>query len=412
MSESLSLLSDGPEYTARQHAAFTPPDVQLSDLRRAIPKDAFRRSTLKALWGMGPVFLLTVVMSYAGLYIDWFVACLGWSAIPTRLLKWTLWTLYWNIQGVAWAGLWSIGHEAGHNNVSQNKWVNHGVGMACHSFLFLPYFSWRITHLRHHKTAGSMELEEVYVPHVRSYYKLPPPQEASQNDYKEVFEELPIFLLVRFCAMQFLGLHTYLTLNTMGSQRYPEGSNHWNPYSGLFTKEEYTYVSASNAGLVATVLLLRLLASHTSTSFVFKYYFIPFLISNHWIMAMTFLQHSDPTVPFYRGKSWTRTRGALSTIDRPFFGWVGVVFFLGVNHHHTTHHLFANIPFYNLPMAHEAIRPLLGDAYNYDSTPILRALWRSFTQCLFVEEEGDVLFFKNSEGVAKRQVKDDGFPNK
>lgn len=58
-------------------------------------------------------------------------------------------------------------------------------------------------------------------------------------------------------------------------------------------------------------------------------------------------------------------------------------------------------------MAHEAIRPLLGDAYNYDSTPILRALWRSFTQCLFVEEEGGVLFYRNSAGVAKRQVKDD-----
>ena len=56
-------------------------------------------------------------------------------------------------------------------------------------------------------------------------------------------------------------------------------------------------------------------------------------------------------------------------------------------------------------MAHEAIRPLLGDAYNFDSTPILRALWRSFTQCIFVEEHGDVLFYKNNDGVAKRQTK-------
>lgn len=118
--------------------------------------------------------------------------------------------------------------QAGHNNVSQNKWVNHGVGMVSHSFLFLPYFSWRITHLRHHKTAGSMELEEVYVPHLRSYYKLPPPQQASQNDYMEVFEELPIFLLARFFAMQFFGLRTSISCFacSLRSHRRPPQRRH------------------------------------------------------------------------------------------------------------------------------------------------------------------------------------------
>ena len=30
------------------------------------------------------------------------------------------------------------------------------------------------------------------------------------------------------------------------------------------------------------------------------------------------------------------------------------------------------------------------------------ALWRSFTQCTFIEPEGDVLFFKNQRGEAVR----------
>lgn len=32
--------------------------------------------------------------------------------------------------------------------------------------------------------------------------------------------------------------------------------------------------------------------------------------------------------------------------------------------------------------------------------PVLYAVWRSFTQCVFVEDEGDIIFFKNWYGEA------------
>ena len=35
--------------------------------------------------------------------------------------------------------------------------------------------------------------------------------------------------------------------------------------------------------------------------------------------------------------------------------------------------------------------------------PTLYALWRSFTQCTFIEPDGDVVFFKNQQGEAVRQ---------
>ncbi|EIW53388.1 fatty acid conjugase [Trametes versicolor FP-101664 SS1] len=398
------MLADGAEYTARMHTAFTPPDIDLLVLRRAIPNEAFRRSTSRALVGIAPVFLASGLFILLGWNIDTQVSRLALPGIWRDLLKWLLWLVYWNGQGIAWAGLWSVGHEADHDNISPLKWVNHGIGLVCHSLIFTPYFSWRLTHIRHHKTSGNIDTEEVYVPHLRSAYRLPPPGKATKRDYQEAFEESPIFQLCRLCGMQLLGLHTYLTWNTMGSKRYPKGANHWNPYSGLFTQDEYAAVHVSNVAIAAMFTSLYVLARCTSWTFIVKIYLIPFLLTNHWVMAMTFLQHSCPTVPFYRSRAWSRTRGALSTIDRPFLGWVGKYIFLGVNHHHTTHHLFAMIPFYNLPMAHNAIRPLLGDAYNYDSTPVLRALWRSFVHCLFVEDEGDVVFYKDATGSARRAV--------
>ena len=47
---------------------------------------------------------------------------------------------------------------------------------------------------------------------------------------------------------------------------------------------------------------------------------------------------------------------------------------------------------------------MLGPSYTYDSTNIFRALWRSFTECVFVEDEGDIVFYKNKDGAAQRAL--------
>ena len=65
-------------------------------------------------------------------------------------------------------------------------------------------------------------------------------------------------------------------------------------------------------------------------------------------------------------KSWTFARGALATVDRPVFGWIGVFFWNNVSvsagfllfftdlslndprqiaHNHVAHHFFVTIPF-------------------------------------------------------------------
>jgi hypothetical protein len=36
--------------------------------------------------------------------------------------------------------------------------------------------------------------------------------------------------------------------------------------------------------------------------------------------------------------------------------------------------------------------------------PSFYALYRSFTQCQFIEDEGDIIFYKNREGKAVRAI--------
>lgn len=76
-----------------------------------------------------------------------------------------------------------------------------------------------------------------------------------------------------------------------------------------------------------------------------KYFWIPWFGLSHWVIFMTFLQHTDQKAPRYRGKAWTWTRGAAATVDRDFLGWQGRFFMHGLAHWHVIHHYFPKFPF-------------------------------------------------------------------
>jgi fatty acid desaturase len=59
------------------------------------------------------------------------------------------------------------------------------------------------------------------------------------------------------------------------------------------------------------------------------------------VIMITYLHHTDPNLPHYRGKEWNFQRGAAATVDRPFLGWQGRFFLHDVAHYHVVHHVSA-----------------------------------------------------------------------
>lgn len=92
--------------------------------------------------------------------------------------------------------------QAGHGGISTNGMINSITGFTLHTFLFVPYFAWRHSHHLHHKSTGSIERDENFVPATRSGLKIKPENEVTKQDYREMFEETPIFTLVRIIFMQ------------------------------------------------------------------------------------------------------------------------------------------------------------------------------------------------------------------
>ncbi|KAJ7475899.1 delta-12 fatty acid desaturase [Mycena latifolia] len=403
------LFQDSPEYENRKKTPFSPPQILISEIHAAVPKHLFRKSTVKGLFYYARDILFTFLAGKLGSMIDPFcqkvedVYDLG-STI-NFILRSSLWAVYWHWQGVIMAGLWTLAHEAGHGTLSDYNWVNHFIGYTLHTFLLVPYYAWRSSHRAHHKKTMSIEDDENYVPRTRSDFGLPPAGQARMTDYHDIFEETPIYSLLRLIVMQAVGLQAYLTVNALGSPKYPPGTNHFHPSSALFKAHERIGIVASDIGLCFMIMLLIQFGNHFGPGPLFRLYFLPYMWANHWIVALTFLHHSDPTIPHYRRQEWSFLRGAVSTVDRPLLGWAGRFFLKNVSHDHIAHHLFSSVPFYNQPEVTEHIKPVLKNHYNYDSTNTFRALYRTFTECLFIEDEGDIVFYKNRHGKAARMLR-------
>lgn len=130
---------------------------------------------------------------------------------------------------------------------------------------------------------------------------------------------------------------------------------------------------------------------------------------NHWLVLITFLQHTDPILPHYRPAEFTFPRGALSTLDRSLLGdlgslagWIGATATHGISETHVLHHVSSKIPHYNAWEASDALRKRLAQEGLVLSGPPggWKEMYRCFKECKFVEDEGNVVFYKNARGLA------------
>ncbi|CAI6000735.1 unnamed protein product [Closterium sp. NIES-65] len=497
---------------------FAKPPFTLGDLRRAIPPHCFQRSLLRS-----SAYLL-IDLAFAALFlyattrfddIHQLVDPAVESRLPAHLQPYVrpavsviLWGLYTWLQGCVCTGLWVIAHECGHGAFSDYAFVNDTVGMVVHSWLLVPYFSWKYSHRRHHSNTGSLENDEVRVcagakravseylqhpfgrvlsifitltpscPHSlspRQVYvparreQLGPVSEYLQHPFGRVLSIL-VFVPARreqlgpvseylqhpfgrervsvpvptlFCYLTFtptpgvcagekgavgasvcasekgaagasvfvparreqlgpvseylqhpfgrvlsifitltLGWPLYLAFNVSGHEYKGVHANHFSPYSGIFCDRERFWVVVSDLGLLGVLGCLYSLGSAYGLAWVLKVYVCPLLIVNMFLVLITLLQHTHPALPHFDSTEWEWLRGALATVDRDY-GYLNIV-----HHHiadtHVAHHIFSTMPHYHAEEATRAIKPILKDYYQFDGTPIVKALWREVSQCVCV----------------------------
>ena len=343
-------------------SAMGPLPFTMKDVVRAVPEPWRRPVAWKSF-------------AYLALDLACIAGLLGFAATIYRSGAWYLWPLYWVAQGTMFWALFLIAHDTGHGSFSRRRWINDLVGYLCHTPLLVPYDAWRISHRKHHQNTGHVRDDESHVPMVQKQYgRLPP----AFRWYR------------RFLSYTAVSFPFYLLLNNFG--RRPQ--SHFNPYAPMFHASERKLVWRSTAAVVCFVALLSFLGHTFGWRGLLLFYAGPYVVFSQWFIIVTFLHHTETSVPWYHEGDWSWLRGSLSTVDRSY----GPV--LDFLHHniglHVPHHLLPSVPHYHLRQVARAIRPVLGDHYRTSNEPIIKAYYRIVGRADVVGDGPGPVFFRRA----------------
>nr|AAM97924.1 delta-12 desaturase [Amylomyces rouxii] len=361
------------------------PNFTIKEIRDAIPAHCFRRDTFRSFTHVLHDIIIMSILAIGASYID---------SIPNTYARIALWPLYWIAQGIVGTGVWVIGHECGHQAFSPSKTINNSVGYVLHTALLVPYHSWRFSHSKHHKATGHMSKDQVFVPSTRKEYGLPPREQDPEVDGPhDALDEVPLLSCIA-CSFNLPLAGLFISSPMSLVKITPVGLLISTPSVLSTIENQFWDVMSSTAGVLGMIgflaycgQVLALLLSSSTMLF-------PYLNVNFWLVLITYLQHTDPKLPHYRENVWNFQRGAALTVDRSY-GFLLDYFHHHISDTHVAHHFFSTMPHYHAEEATVHIKKALGKHYHCDNTPVPIALWKVWKSCRFVEDEGDVVFFKN-----------------
>lgn len=269
---------------------FQLPDFTIKQIRDAIPAHCFQRSGAKGL-----AYVARDIASLAATFCL-FHTFLTPENVPSTPVRAVLWAAYTFVQGLFGTGLWVLAHECGHQSFSPSKTLNDTVGWICHSALLVPYFSWKISHGKHHKATGNLQRDMVFVPRTREEY-------ASRLGYyahelTELMEETPIITAGTMIGQQLVGWLWYLSANVTGHNHHERqsegrgkgkhngfggGVSHFDPSSPLYEAKDAKLIALSDLGLAITATVLFLVGHKYGWANLAVWYIAPYLWVNHWL---------------------------------------------------------------------------------------------------------------------------------
>lgn len=334
------------------------------DIRRALPPHVFQPSVTKSLLYVlrSVVFITVLAVSH------WLLRSLDVSTGVAAAFS----VCYWFLQGVVFWGVFTLGHDCGHSSFSLHPALNWVVGALLHTFILVPYQSWRISHRHHHQNTGHIDNDEIFFPH------------RSSQDRK----------IVRAGA-GYLGLAWQMYLMWGFGPRYVY---HYNPFDKLFKEHRSEMlVGVSVVMYAAWMSAVAYAVSVYGMWLVADMFLLPIFVAGSWLTITTFLHHNEPETPWYSDSEWTFVRGALSSVDRDYFPFNSVIHDIGT---HQLHHLFPAIPHYYLQDATKAFRAQWPQLVRTSDTPILRAFWNNLRAYIEngVVDESVTMFCYDKDG--------------
>lgn len=243
----------------------------LMEIKRVLPPHAFQSSAWRSM-----SYVVKDVTIVSALF------CFGIYVCPSMPI---LYPLYWMAQGTMFWAVFVLGHDCGHSSFSRSNLLNDVVGTVLHTFILVPYYSWKLSHRSHHKNTGNMDKDEIFYP-------------VKEKDAGGFLDGLFGYLYFGLG----LGWFYYLIFGYK-----PRSHCHFNPKTSLYI-EQFLSTAISLGAYAVWLAVLGGLTFRYGIIAMTAIYFAPILVFATWLVAVTFLHHNDTGVKWYSDKHWNYVR--------------------------------------------------------------------------------------------------------
>lgn len=347
----------------------------LGTLSRAITIKDFRPSLARSLAYVAHDVFLIIALGVAVYHLDNLVTG-PWNSL--------LWVSYWFLQGTLFWGIFVLGHDCGHESFSTSPFWNEFFGNILHSFILVPFWSWRVSHRHHHQHTGDIDNDEPFQP-----------ERISPEAWKA--KHRTIGLWAQRAQILMLGGLWWPYLLFYSKQF----KTHFWPLDAKL-KAEAKHVYTSVICVFVMLALIGVAVHFFGWHLILRFYGVPLFVYASWLIITTFLHHNDPQVTWLGSKKWNYVAGNLGTIDRTY----GV--FDHFTHHigtHQVHHLFPYIPHYFLKPATERFKGKYPEfhLFSNDSIPVAFAK-NSYNYIRFGYVDPEATEFSYGTEIPKRRA--------
>jgi acyl-lipid omega-3 desaturase len=115
--------------------------LQLNNLRKEIPEEAFKKSVWKGIYYM----LVDYAMWAASVYAIYSLTHSDtWATMPYWQQA-TASVIFWNVSGFLMWCIFITGHDCGHGTFADSELVNDIFGHISHGSIMVPFYSWQVT---------------------------------------------------------------------------------------------------------------------------------------------------------------------------------------------------------------------------------------------------------------------------
>jgi acyl-lipid omega-6 desaturase (Delta-12 desaturase) len=253
------------------------------------------------------------------------------------------------LAGAKLNGLYTVGHDAGHNVLTASRKLNSVLAFFCYLPTLFNFRLWHYDHqiIHHVKTNGPQV--DVYRPMSLEQYRASPL-------WRRAVERL-------FRALNPVGFAAYITYHSRFEQSkfFPHKDEH--PEKVRKAAWPVTWWTLAYLGAFLGWLVARNWGEPQGLALDVLFAFaIPFFVFMNGIAIGVYLQHTHPNVPWFKADDPARAHfdQVDLTVNFKLPKW-----FDYLSHEvmaHQVHHLLPAIPSYNLRAAQNKLEELLGDA--------------------------------------------------